>query len=100
MVSRNPSHQKATSCSRFDAARVALVEAQTTQDRAALLCHYQLTQDGERQLQKHYNVQPQPTLELDKVFRHKPKHDCSASVPTASVESFDMVTTIVAAMQA
>jgi len=90
----------------YDTARATLVDAQTTSDRAALLCHYKLTQDGERQLQKHYNVQPQPTLELDKVFRRKPQHDYSASVPAASVDSFkmnaneDMVTTIVAAMQA
>jgi hypothetical protein len=85
---------------------VALVEAQTTQDRAALLCHYQLTLDGERQLQKHYNVQPQPAGELDKIFRRKPQYDYSASVPQASVDSLKMnaneaiVTSFVAAMQA
>ena len=86
--------------------RVALVEAQTTQDRAALLCHYQLTLDGERQLQKHYNVQPQPAGELDKIFRRKPQYDYSASVPAASVDSLkmnaneDIMTSFVAAMQA
>ena len=84
---------------------VALVDAQTTQDRAALLCHYQLTLDGERQLQKHVNVQPQPSAELDKIFRRKPQFDYLASVPEASVDSLKMneheamVTSLVAAMQ-
>ena len=89
----------------FDVARVALVDAQTTQDRAALLCHYQLTLDGERQLQKHVNVQPQPSAELDKIFRRKPQFDYLASVPEASVDNLKMneheamVTSLVAAMQ-